>query len=53
MEARGQLLGVGSLLLLCGTQGLNSATQTWQQMPLPAQPSHTAEYLILYPLLVS
>jgi hypothetical protein len=32
-EVRGQLLGVISLLLPCGTGGLNSRCQTWWQAP--------------------
>ena len=30
---------VVSLLLLCGTWGLNSGHQTWQRVPLPTGPS--------------
>jgi hypothetical protein len=31
---REQVLGVGSLLLLCGAQGSNSGRQAWLQAPL-------------------
>ena len=34
VEVRGQFVGVGSLLLLCGFWGLNSGCQAWQQVPL-------------------
>lgn len=40
VEARGQLLGVGALLLLpCESWGPNSGGRAWQQAPLPAEPS--------------
>lgn len=37
---RGQPVGVGSPLPLCGLQGLNLDHQAWWQTPLPADPSH-------------
>lgn len=33
-------LGVGSLLPPCGTQGMNSGHQVWQQELLPTESSH-------------
>lgn len=39
LKARGQLSGVGSLLRLCGVQGLNSDHQARPQAPLPTKPS--------------
>ena len=39
IEVIGQLAGVGSLLLPCATQGLNSGGQAWWQEPLPHHPS--------------
>ena len=38
-KVRGPLSGVGSLLLFCGVQGLNSGHQTRTQAPLPTEPS--------------
>lgn len=40
VEIRGQPVGVGSPLPLCMFQELNSGCQAWQQVPLPAEPSH-------------
>lgn len=34
---KGQLAGIGSILPLCGLQGLNTGDQAW--CPLPAKPS--------------
>jgi hypothetical protein len=34
--AQRQFVGVGSLLLLCGTLWSNTKNQAWQQEPLPA-----------------
>jgi len=39
VAAGGQLAGINSPLLPCGFWGLNSACQTWQQAPLPRDPS--------------
>lgn len=36
VELREQFEEVGALLLSCGSQGLNSASQAWQQASLPA-----------------
>lgn len=33
-------LGVTSLLLPCGPQGLDSGHQAWPQVPLPAEPAY-------------
>lgn len=33
-------LGVTSLLLPCGPQGLDSGHQTWPQVPVPAKPAY-------------
>lgn len=38
VEARGQLMGAGSLPPPCGFE--RSVLQAWQQSPLPAWPSH-------------
>lgn len=35
-----RLVRIGSYLLSCGSQELNSACQTWKYMPSPAGPSH-------------
>ena len=40
MEVRGQLSGVGSLLLLCGSQGSNLGHQAWSQVPLHSELPH-------------
>ena len=32
------IVGLGSLLLPCAFQGLNSGCQAWQQVPLPIEP---------------
>lgn len=34
MEVRGQLVGIDSFILLCGSQVLNFGNQAWQQSPL-------------------
>jgi hypothetical protein len=34
-----ELVGVGSLLLLCGSQKLSSGFLVWCQVPLPIEPS--------------
>lgn len=39
VEVRGHLVGVGSPLLPCGSQGSKSGCQALQQDPLPAEPS--------------
>ena len=39
-KARGQLAGVGSLLLLCGYQVSNSGHQAWGQVPLLTELFH-------------
>lgn len=39
VEIKGQLAGLCSLFLLYGAQGWNSSHQTWQYVPLPAEPS--------------
>lgn len=39
VEVRRQLSEVGSPLLPCKTQGLNSGPEAWQQAPLPTKPS--------------
>lgn len=39
VEVRGQLAGVTSPLLSCGSQGLNSSPQASQQVPLDAESS--------------
>lgn len=36
---QGKYVKAGSLLLTCGSWGLNQDHQAWQQMPLPTQPS--------------
>lgn len=38
VEIRGQLMGVGFLLLPCEFQGLNSDCQGWWQVPLLGKP---------------
>lgn len=40
VEVRGQLYGIGSLLILCGFQVSNSCHQTWWDSPLPVESSH-------------
>lgn len=40
VEIKGQFSGIGSHLPLCRCQELNSGCQAWQQVPLPAEPSH-------------
>ena len=40
VEATGQLAGVGSHLLLHGSQKSHSGQQAWWQMLLPDEPSH-------------
>lgn len=37
VAGRGQILGLGFLLFLCGRQGLNSACQAYWQVPLLAE----------------
>jgi hypothetical protein len=39
VEVTEQFLGVSSLLPPCGSCGLSSDCQAWQQVPLPAEPS--------------
>lgn len=39
VEGRGQLAGVGSLLLYYDSWELNSGCQAWQSVPYPAVPS--------------
>lgn len=39
VEVRGHLVGVGSPLLPCGSQGSKAGCQALQQAPLPAEPS--------------
>lgn len=41
VEVRGQCRGFESLLPMFGSQGLNSGSETWQQMPSPAEPSQS------------
>lgn len=36
VKISGQLVRVSSLLPLCGSRGLDSYCQAWQQVPLPA-----------------
>lgn len=38
MDVRGQLVGVKSLLLPCGSQRLNWGCWAWQQAPLTTEP---------------
>lgn len=38
-KVRGQFVGIGFLLLLCGSQGLKSCCQAWWQAPIPDEPS--------------
>lgn len=39
VEVRGQFLGVGFLLLLCGPRDWNSGHLDWQQVSLSTEPS--------------
>lgn len=43
-EGLRKLVGVSSLLLPCGSQGLNSGSQTWQQASSPADPFAIRDY---------
>ena len=45
---RGQLLGVGSLLLMCGSWGLNQGLQAWQQAPLFSEPFHQPQTFFFF-----
>lgn len=53
VEAREHTCGVGTLLLLCGSQGLNSGHRAWQQAPLPSEPSNQPAQNIFLELLNS
>lgn len=47
VEVRRQLPGVGSLLTLCGPQGLNSGHQAWPQEPLlPSRHTDPGVFLV-------
>ena len=46
MEVR-KLMGVGFLLSLWGSQGLNSNLQAWQQAPLPTELFHQPVFMSL------
>jgi hypothetical protein len=39
---------VGSLLPPCGSQGTNSGSQAWQQMPLPVELPGTLDFGFIY-----
>lgn len=39
LAVRGQLVGTGSLILSCGYQGWSLGGCSFQQVPLPAEPS--------------
>ena len=39
VEVRGQLVGVSSLVLQCGSRELNFGHQAWWQAPLPLEAS--------------
>lgn len=47
-EVRGQLSGISSLLLPCGTQEYSSAHQAGPQVPLPTEPSHLTGSLVIW-----
>lgn len=45
LEVRGQAAGICSLVLPCGTLGLNPGSQAWWQEPLPTHPSHQPNFV--------
>lgn len=46
MGARGQISGVLSVLLPCGSQGLTSGCLVRQQLPLPTEQSHCSDPIL-------
>lgn len=50
-DARGQTVGMSSVLLSYRSQGSNSGRHAWRWAPLPTQPFDWPQNIILYPTL--
>lgn len=51
VDARGQTVGMSSLLLSVGSQGSNPGWHAWRWALLPTQPFEWPQNIILYPTL--